>query len=167
MHGHISSKRKKTNTVGVFEPPTSKFIFACLARIVCSEDTRIYTGSGGTSLHPVYCCSCYRHLVYSRDYKQAREAKDPKSWWKEWTGAESSIAAQPCACVFVISWFGLAWIGWYDSFFGPLHEIPCFLFYRQRKNKGYNGGKRKERERGSPSGSPGPSHPSRGSRATL
>ena len=36
-----------------FEPPTSKFVFACLARMVCSEDIRVYTGSGGMSLHPV------------------------------------------------------------------------------------------------------------------
>ena len=66
-------------SVGVFGPPMSKFIFACLARMVCSEDTRVYTGSGGTSLHPVRCCSCYRHLVYSRGYKQAREGEGPKS----------------------------------------------------------------------------------------
>ena len=31
-------------TVGVFEPPTSKFVFARLARMVCSKDTRVYTG---------------------------------------------------------------------------------------------------------------------------
>jgi hypothetical protein len=29
-----------------FEPPTSKFVFARLARKVCSEDIRIYIGSG-------------------------------------------------------------------------------------------------------------------------
>ena len=27
-------------TVGVFGPPMSKFVFACLARMVCLEDTR-------------------------------------------------------------------------------------------------------------------------------
>jgi hypothetical protein len=33
-----------------FEPPTSKFVFARLARMVCSKDTRIYTGLGRMSL---------------------------------------------------------------------------------------------------------------------
>ena len=65
--------------VGVFGPPASKFVFARLARMVCSEDIRVYTGSGGTSLRPVRCCSYYRHLVYSRGYKQAREGENPKS----------------------------------------------------------------------------------------
>ena len=65
--------------VGVFGPPTSKFIFTRLARMVCSEDTRVYTGSGGPSLRPVCCRSCYQHLVCSRGYKQAREGEDPKS----------------------------------------------------------------------------------------
>ena len=40
-------------TVGVFRPPMSKFVFACLDRMVCSEDTRVYTGLGRTSLHPI------------------------------------------------------------------------------------------------------------------
>ena len=66
-------------TVGVFGPPMSKLIFARLARMVCSKDTRVYTGSGGTSLRPVHCCSCYRHLVCSRGYKQVREGEDPMS----------------------------------------------------------------------------------------
>ena len=65
--------------VGVFEPLTSKFVFIRLARMVCSEDTRVYTDSGGMSLRPVCCCSCYLHFVCSRGYKQAREGKDPKS----------------------------------------------------------------------------------------
>ena len=65
--------------IGVFGPPTSKFVFARLARMVCSEDTRVYIGSGETSLRLVRCCSCYRHLVCSRGYKQAREGRDPKS----------------------------------------------------------------------------------------
>ena len=65
--------------VGVFGPPTSKFVFARLARMVCSEDTRVYIGSGETSLRLVRCYSCYRHLVCSRGYKQAREGEDPKS----------------------------------------------------------------------------------------
>ena len=68
-----------TPTVGVFGPPTSKFVFARLARMVCSKDIRIYTGFGGTSLRPVRCYSCYRHLVCSRGYKQAREENDSKS----------------------------------------------------------------------------------------
>ena len=65
--------------VGVFGPPMSKFVFARLAQMVWSEDIRVYTGSGGTSLHPVRYCSCYRQLVCSRGYKQAREGEDPKS----------------------------------------------------------------------------------------
>ena len=32
--------------VGVFRPLTSKFVFARLARTVCSEDTSVYTGLG-------------------------------------------------------------------------------------------------------------------------
>ena len=65
--------------VGVFGPPTSKFVFACPTRMVCSEDTMVYTGSGGTSLRPVRCCLCYRHLICSMGYEQAREGEDPKS----------------------------------------------------------------------------------------
>ena len=68
-----------TPIVGVFRPSTSKFVFVRLARMVCSEDTMIYNGSGGTSLRPIRCCSCYRHLICSRGYKQAREEEDPKS----------------------------------------------------------------------------------------
>ena len=67
------------SSVGVFGPPTSKFVFACLALMVCSEDIRVCIGSGGTSLRLVQCCLCYRHLVCSRGYKQAREGEDPKS----------------------------------------------------------------------------------------
>ena len=40
-------------TVSVFGPPASKFVFARLAQMVCSEDTRVYTGSGEMSLCPV------------------------------------------------------------------------------------------------------------------
>ena len=65
--------------VGVFGPLMSKFVFVRLARMVCSEDTRVYTSLGGTSLRSVCCCLCYRHLVCSRGYKQASEEKDPKS----------------------------------------------------------------------------------------
>ena len=71
-------------TVGVFGPAMSKFVFACLDQMVCSEDTRVYTGSGGTFLRLVRCCSFYRHLVCSRGYKQAREReRAPSLWWKE------------------------------------------------------------------------------------
>ena len=42
-----------TPTVGGFGPPMSKFVFARLARMVCSENTRVYTGSARTSLRPV------------------------------------------------------------------------------------------------------------------
>ena len=51
------SCRVTSGVVGVFGPPTSKFVFTRLAQMVCSEDTRVYTGSGGTSLRPVRCCS--------------------------------------------------------------------------------------------------------------
>ena len=72
------SNSEKT-IVGVFGPPTSKFVFARLAQMVCSEDTRVYTSLGGTSLHLVYYCSCYQYLVCSWGYKHAREGRDPKS----------------------------------------------------------------------------------------
>ena len=76
----ISNRKTIKNIiVGVFGPPTSKFVFARPARMVCSEDTRVYTSLDRTSLRPVRCNSCYRHLVYSRGYKQAREGEDPKS----------------------------------------------------------------------------------------
>ena len=78
-HAEYLRSNLEEHSVGVFGPPTSKFVFTCLVRMVCSEDTRVYPGSGGTYLRPVRCCSCYRHLVCSRGYKQAREGKDPKS----------------------------------------------------------------------------------------
>ena len=65
-----------------FGSPASKFISARLARMVCSEDTRIYIGSGGISLHLVCCCSCYQHLVCSRGCKRMRE-KFPSFRWKD------------------------------------------------------------------------------------
>ena len=40
-------------SVGVFRPPMSKFVFVRLARMVCSEDTGVYTGLSGMSLRPV------------------------------------------------------------------------------------------------------------------
>ena len=64
----------------------SKFVFARLAWMVCSEDTRGYTGSGERSLHLFCYCSCYWHFVCSRGYKQAREGKDPKSLVKGMNG---------------------------------------------------------------------------------
>ena len=94
----------------------------------------IYTGSGGTSLRPVCCCSCYRHLVCSRGYKQVREGEDPKSPVEGVKGAESSLAAQPCARIVLLC---------PDL---PFHGAPCFPFYRRRKNADYRGGK-EERER--------------------
>ena len=46
----------------------------------CARRTQgFYTGLGGTSLRPVCCCSCYRDLICSRGYKQARVGEDPKS----------------------------------------------------------------------------------------
>ena len=45
--------------VGVFGLPTSKFVFARLARMVCSEDTSVYTGPGGMSLHPARVISTW------------------------------------------------------------------------------------------------------------
>ena len=109
----VASREDKNTAVGVFEPPMSKFVFACLARMVCSEDTMVYTGFGGTSLRLVCCCLCYWHLVCSRGYKQVREGKDPKSSERN----ERVLRAQSllshvlvsCSCVF-ISWFGLVQI---------------------------------------------------------
>ena len=87
------------NLVGVFGPPTSKFVFARLARMVCSEDTRVYTGSGGTSLRPVCCCLCYQHLVYSRSYKRAREGDNPKSLVDKVNGClELDRCSAVCSC---------------------------------------------------------------------
>ena len=63
---------------------------------------KFYTGSDKTSLRPVRCCSCYRHLVYSRGYKQAREGEDPKSLVEGVNGTESLLTAQPCACVVLL-----------------------------------------------------------------
>ena len=85
--------------VGVFGPPMSKFVFARLARMVCSEDTRVYTGSGGTSLRPVRCCSYYWHLVCNRGYKQTREGEDPKSLVEEVNGCrELACRSAMCSC---------------------------------------------------------------------
>ena len=54
-------------------------------------------------------------------------------------GAESSIAAQPCAHVFVISWFRVRWVHWSN----PPHGTSCFSFYRPRESTGYSRGKEK------------------------
>ena len=86
-------------TVGVFGPPTSKFVFTRLARMVCSEDTRVYTSSGRTSLHPVRCYSCYWYLVCSRGYKQVREEKDLKSLVGRVNGCrELDHCSAVCSC---------------------------------------------------------------------
>jgi hypothetical protein len=58
--------------VGVFVPPASEFVFARLAQMVCKEDTKVYTGSGGMSLRLVRA-ACILALVCSRGYKRARE----------------------------------------------------------------------------------------------
>ena len=70
-------------TVGVFRPPMSKFVFARLARMVCSEDKRVYTGSGGTSLRPVRCCSCYRNLFTVGVTNRQERERIPSLCWKE------------------------------------------------------------------------------------
>ena len=51
-----------------------------------------------------------------------------------------------------------------SCFFAPLHEAPCFPFYRRRESVGYRGGKGEERERRRLPGLSGPSSPSCGSR---
>ena len=118
--------------VDVFGPPTSKFVFARLIRMVCSEDTRVYTSSGGMSLRPVRCCSCYRHLVCNVGYKHAREGKDPKSLVEGVNRVLRLRAHLPlrrvfvlCSCVVLI----------------PHRGAPCFSFYRRRESVGYRGGK--------------------------
>ena len=59
-------------------------------------------------------------------------------WWKEWTGAKSSIAAQPCVrVVLVFLSRGLA----------SFHGAPCFLFYRRMESTGYSGERGGERDR--------------------
>ena len=87
-HKPLTSTQYKS-VVGVFGPPTSKFVFARLARMVCSKDIRVYTSLDRTSLRLVRCCSCYRHLVYSRGYKRTREGEGPKSLVKGSNGVES------------------------------------------------------------------------------
>ena len=105
MSRHAKSPNLARATVGVFRPPTSKFVFAHLARMVCSEDIRVYTGSGETSLRPVCYYSCYWHLVCIRGYKQAREGKDPKSLMKGVNGCgeldRPSAVCSCCALVFL------------------------------------------------------------------
>ena len=108
-------------SVGVFGPPMSKFVFTRLARMVCLDDTRVYTGSGETSLRPVCCCSGYRYLICSMGYKQVREGEDPKSLVEGVNGTESLLTAQPCACVVLLC---------QDSFF---HERLASPFIGQGK----------------------------------
>ena len=122
-------------TIGVFGPPMSKFVFARLAWMVCSEDKRDYTGSGGISLRPICCYSCYRHLVCNRGYKQVREEKDPKSLVKGVNGCwELDRCLAMCSC-HALMFRSLLF------FLRPLHEVPYFPFYRRRESVGYRGGK--------------------------
>jgi hypothetical protein len=73
-----SSRRAKAPTwcanYRCFKPPTSEFVFARLARMVCKEDTEGYTGSGGMSLRPVRTARILA-LVRSRGYKRVREGE--------------------------------------------------------------------------------------------
>ena len=58
------------------DSPASKFVYyVSRLRMVCSKDTRGYTGSGRMSLRPVHGCSCYWHQVCSRGYKLSREGE--------------------------------------------------------------------------------------------
>ena len=50
---------KGSLNVGVSNHRLVNLWFAHLVRMVCSEDTRIYTGSSEISLHPVCYCLCY------------------------------------------------------------------------------------------------------------
>jgi hypothetical protein len=66
-----------------FELPTSKFVSVHLAWMVCSKDTKIYTGSGWMSLCLVRCCSCYRHYVCSRVTNGQERERILSLWWME------------------------------------------------------------------------------------
>jgi hypothetical protein len=105
-----------------FEPPTSKFAFTRLARMVCSEDTRVYTGSDITSLRPMWGCSCYRHLFAVRVTNGWEKETIPSLWWK--CRMELSLAG-------LLAFESLAPCG-----------TPCFPFYKPRGRRGLH-----ERER--------------------
>ena len=69
-------------TVGVFGPPTSKFVFARLSWMVCSEDTRVYTGS---TEHPYVQFAATRvtgtWFIVGVTNRRERE-RIPSLWWK-------------------------------------------------------------------------------------
>jgi hypothetical protein len=128
-----------------FEPPTSKFISAHLARMVSVEDARNYTCSSRTSLRLVQCCSCYRLCVCSRGYKWEREGRDPKSLVSVSNGVE------------LLS-HDLRALGRLQNLL-PLMGRLAFPFIGQQKGRGYTRErrregrkrrKRKSREEGSP-----------------
>jgi hypothetical protein len=58
-----------------FGPPTSEFVLARLARMVCKKDTMVYTSSGEMSLRPVQAARVLA-LVCSRGHKRLREGMD-------------------------------------------------------------------------------------------
>jgi hypothetical protein len=76
---HMGYRRKGrvvvSNLVSVFRNRRLVNLVDCAFGLgwLCKEDTRMYTGSGGTSLRPVASCSCYLHQVRSRGYKRSRE----------------------------------------------------------------------------------------------
>ena len=62
-------------------------------------------------------------------------------------GAESLIAAQPCARVVLLRFYLV--VRSCVDLDPPFHGVPCFPFYRRRESTGYNGGKGEpEREEG-------------------
>ena len=69
--------------VGVFGPPMSKFVFTRLARMVCSEDTRVYTGSDGTS-YVQFAAARVTGTWFAVGVTNRRErGRIPSLWWKE------------------------------------------------------------------------------------
>ena len=70
-------------TVGVFEPLMSKFVFARLARMVCLEDIRVYTGSSRTSFVQ-FAAACVTGTWLAVGVTNRRERERISSlWWKE------------------------------------------------------------------------------------
>ena len=66
--------------LGVFGPPTSKFVFARLARMVCLEARGLYWFGQKVPMSSSSLLLVLLTLeVCSRGYKQVREGKDPKS----------------------------------------------------------------------------------------
>ena len=107
--------------------------------------------------------------VRSRGYKRAREGHVPSLWWKRVNGCrELGCCSAVCLCCvlvgsrfdgFVMVRSGLAWI---DVM--PFVGRPAFPFIGQEKARVTAEGKKRTRESQRPSGSPGPSYPSCGSR---